>query len=129
MELVNDSYVALGQKYDLAVVREVAETVVLLLSPFTPHICEQMWQNLGNAESIYKQIWPKYNKDLIKEKQLTMPVQINGKLRSRVVVPADISEEELKDKVLQDAVVKKWLGDKKHKKIIVIPKRLVNVVI
>ena len=129
MELVNDSYVALDEKGNLAVVKEAAETVALLLSPFAPHICEQMWQDLGSTESIYKQKWPKYNKDLIKEEQLTIPVQINGKLRSKVIVPADISEEELKDKVLQDAAVKKWLADKKYKKIIVIPKRLVNVVV
>ncbi len=129
MELVNDSYTALEKKNDLAAVKEAAKTAVLLLSPFTPHICEQLWQNLGNNKTIFKQEWPKHNKDSIKEEQLTIPVQINGKLRSKVIVPFDIGEEELKDKVFQDEAVKKWLMGKQHRKIIVIPKRLVNIVV
>ncbi|UCH12971.1 MAG: leucine--tRNA ligase [Candidatus Omnitrophota bacterium] len=129
MELVNDSYIALDENQDPSTIKEAAKMVILLLSPFTPHICEQLWQNLGNTESIFKQRWPKFDKDLIQEEQLTIPVQINGKLRSKVIVPADIDEEALKEKVFQDKIVKKWIGDKKYKKVIVVPKHLVNIVV
>ncbi len=129
MELVNDSYIALEKNQDPGAIKEAAKMVVLLLSPFTPHICEELWQNLGNAESIFRQKWPKFDKALIQEEQLTIPVQINGKLRCKVIVPADIDDDTVKEKVFQDKIVKKWIGDKKYKKVIIVPKRLVNIVV
>jgi len=130
MELVNDSYAALdeGEK-NAPALKEAVKTITLLLAPFAPHICEQLWQNSGNKESIFKQAWPEHDKDLIQEDEITMPVQINGKLRCRIIVPADIDEGALKDKVSQDSSVLKWLEGKAPKKIIVIPKRMVNIVV
>lgn len=110
-------------------VKTAAETVVLLLAPFTPHICEQLWHDLGNSKSIFTQKWPEYNKDLIEEEELNIPIQINGKLRCVLSVPVDISQDMLKSKALEDGKVKKWLDGKQPKKIIIIPKRLVNIVV
>ncbi|MFH0731366.1 MAG: leucine--tRNA ligase [Candidatus Omnitrophota bacterium] len=129
MELINDSYVALETKASPDVIRDAAQTAVILLAPFTPHISEELWQILGNKESIFRQKWPAFDKGLIQEEELTIPVQINGKLRSKVVVPADATEEMLKEKVLKDEVVKKWIGEAEPKKVIIVPKRLVNVIV
>ena len=101
----------------------------MLLSPFVPHIAEEMWQRLGKKCSILKSKWPAHDKNAIVEDVLTIPIQINGKLRSRIEVGAGITEEALKSAVLSDPKVQNWLQSKPVKKVIVVPKKLVNIVI
>ena len=131
MELVNETYncISIAKDNNAAVLKETAESVIVLLAPFVPHITEEMWQNIGKPKSIFKSKWPSYDKKAIVEEIVTIPIQINGKLRSKVKVPFDIEEGALKTKVLSDPKVKDWIGDKPIKKFIVVPKKLANIVV
>jgi len=134
MELVNETYDTLGVRVTGNglrddVLKEAIESIVILLSPFVPHIAEEMWQRLGKKGSILKSKWPAYDKSAIVEDTLTIPIQINGRLRSRVEVPADIKEDALKDIVLVDPKIRSWLASKQVKDIIIVPKKLVNIVV
>jgi leucyl-tRNA synthetase len=100
-----------------------------MLSPFAPHISEELWHQLGNKDSICKQPWPVYDPELAKESELTIPVQVNGKLRDTVIVPADASEEEVKEKSLASDKIKGYLEGKQIIKIISVPKKLINLVV
>jgi len=124
MELVNEIYQDLT--CDIA---EAAKTTVILISPFAPHLAEEMWQKLGHKESILKAGWPRYDAKFLQEEVLTMVIQVNGKLRSKVKVPADISEEKLKEVILADEKIKPWIQGKPIKNFIIVPKKLVNIVI
>jgi len=134
MELVNETYDVMGSRVQGPgssnnVVNEAVEAIVALLSPFVPHIAEEMWKMLGKPNSIFKCKWPAYDKNAIIEKVLTIPVQVNGKLRAKMEVPSEISDAELKTIVLADAKIKTWIGEKQVKDFIIVPKRLVNIVI
>lgn len=133
MELVNETYDALAKEGSAgttnAVLEEAIESVVVLLSPFVPHIAEEMWRSLGKTDSIFRHQWPSYDKSAIVAKVITIPVQVNGKLRSKIEIPFDISDDELKKAVLSDQKVMSWIGDNVVKNFIIIPKKLVNVVL
>ncbi|MCX5678331.1 MAG: leucine--tRNA ligase [Candidatus Omnitrophica bacterium] len=132
MELVNESYDLIGKAEDAGssiVLHEAAESVIVLLAPFVPHIAEEMWQLIGKKNSIFRSPWPAFDKDAIVENVITMPVQINGKLRSTIEAPVDIKEEALKELALADPKVSKWISRKVVKKFIIVPKKLVNIVI
>ena len=133
MELVNETYDAvgaegIGQSAKGDIVNEAIESIVILLSPFVPHISEEMWHSLGKENGILKHKWPEYDKNAIVENILTIPIQINGKLRSKIEVPAGIDDAALKERVLSDPKVKTWIAGKPVKSFIIIPKKLVNVV-
>ena len=100
-----------------------------MLSPIVPHFAEELWQILGNKESIFKGAWPQYNPKLLVEENVELVIQINGKLRSKIEVARDISEDKLKRLVLGDQKVISWLGGKAPKKFIVVPQKLVNIVL
>jgi len=102
---------------------------LILLSPFAPHITEELWRMLGNKESIHLQKWPEYNKELIKEKETTLVIQINGKLRDQIKVPADISEKDAKKLTMESEKIKKWIDGKEIRKIIFVKGKLINVVV
>lgn len=132
MELVNESYDLLGKSPDAsgsAVLREAVASVILLLAPFVPHISEEMWSLSGKNEGVFRSAWPVFDKNAIVEDIITLPVQINGKLRTKVEVPFDISEDKLKEVVLSDAKVKTWTSGAQPKKFILVPKKLVNIVV
>jgi len=105
------------------------QLLIILLSPFTPHITEELWETLGNKESIFKQKWPKYNPELAKEKEIELVIQINGKVRDRIKAPTDISEEDAKKIALESERIKKWTEGKEIRKIIFVKGKLVNIVI
>ncbi len=100
-----------------------------ILAPFAPHLSEELWEKLGNKESIFKSSWPQYNSELIKNKTINLVIQINGKLRTTLEVSADISQEEAWKIVQDDQAIKKWLTGKKVIKNIFVPGRLLNIVI
>jgi len=106
---------------------------LILLSPFAPHLCEELWEKIGNSESIFspssRQKWPEYDNAKIREEKIELVIQINGKVRDRAPVAADISEEEAKKMALGREKIKKWTGGKKAKKIIFVPRKLVNIVV
>jgi leucyl-tRNA synthetase len=112
----------------LNVLRFSLETIVKVLAPFVPHICEELWEVLGNTPSIFSVPWPSYDKGVIVAEQVEMVIQINGKVRSRVVVPSDIGEEDLKLRVMEDKKIKESINGKKIIKTIIVPKKLVNLV-
>jgi len=102
---------------------------LLLLSPLAPFIAEELWEMLGHEESIFKESWPKYDPKLIKNEEIEMIIQINGKMRDKMIVSADISEEEAKKMATESEKIKLHMADKKIRKIIFVKGRLVNIVI
>jgi leucyl-tRNA synthetase len=108
--------------------RCVIEPFVLILSPFAPHIAEELWQRLGHAQSLAYEPWPQYDEELAREKQIELAVQVNGKLKDRIVVPAESDEAEIRQKALANEKVVAALAGKAPKKVIVIKSRLVNIV-
>ncbi len=109
--------------------RSVVEPFLLLLAPFAPHIAEELWQRLGHEESLTYQPWPSYDAELAKEKQIELAVQVNGKVRDHIVVPADMDEEQIKAQALASAIVTAAMAGKPPKKVIVVKGRLVSIVV
>ncbi len=112
-----------------AVMRLSLETVVLLLSPMVPHFSEEIWEALGFKDSVLLAPWPTYREDALSKDELTIVLQVNGKLRSRLTVPADITEKALEEIALADERVLKFIAGKPIRKTIVVKKKLVNIVI
>jgi leucyl-tRNA synthetase len=130
MELVNEiSTVTAEEKPGLREIRESLETVVLLLSPFVPHIAEELWEKLGYKGSIFHQSWPGYDEKYLKEEEMVIVVQVNGRVRTRITVTTDISEEKLKAQALANERIKELTTNKEIKKVIIVPGKLVNVVV
>ncbi|HQH80548.1 MAG TPA: leucine--tRNA ligase [bacterium] len=109
--------------------KEAVRMLALLISPFAPHMAEEIWEWIGNSEMIVRQSWPSYDPSLIKSDTVTVVVQINGKLRDRIEAPSDIEDEALKKMAVESEKVALALAGVNPKKIIVIPKKLVNIVI
>ncbi|TAN33567.1 leucine--tRNA ligase [Patescibacteria group bacterium] len=105
------------------------ELFVKILSPFAPHMCEELWSLLGHKKSITFEPWPKYDPELAKEKEITLAVQVNGKLRDTLEVVAGISEEEAKSRALASEKIQRWLEGKQPKKVIYVKGKLVSIVV
>jgi leucyl-tRNA synthetase len=108
---------------------EAIDALILLLSPFAPHIAEELWAEAGHASSLARHIWPHYEEVLLREEVLTIPVQVNGKLRSKVTVPSDWSKEQVLAASLSDVKVGEWIKGKTIKNKVYVDKRLVNIVV
>jgi leucyl-tRNA synthetase len=111
-----------------AVLREAIETVVLLLNPFTPHVCEEMWQRLGNAEGLVRAPWPVADEAAAREDAVELAVQVNGKVRGRITVPREAGEAAVRQASLEEPRVAEMLKGKEIVKVVVVPGRLVSVV-
>src|SRR5260370_250483 len=109
--------------------RRTLETMMQLLAPFAPHITEELWQQTGHTGSIHNTDWPTYNEALTQDEAFTLVIQVNGKVRERLEVPADISEQEVRELALSNPRVATFIGEATVQKIIYIPGRLVNVVV
>lgn len=132
MELVNEMYDLKNKLPDVhnqEVFKKAVKMVVILLSPFVPHLVEELWEKLGEKPSIFKQPWPKYDAKAIVAEQIEMAIQINGKVRSRITVNASAAEEDIKKQVLNDQKIQSLLAGKTPKKVILVPSRLVNIVL
>jgi leucyl-tRNA synthetase len=105
------------------------EKFLLLLSPFAPHLAEELWQLLGYKKSIIYQKWPEYDKSLIQADEIELVIQINGKVREKIKVAAGILEEEASQLAIKSQKIQKWLAGKEPKKIIFIKGRLINIVV
>ncbi len=115
---------------DVFVVREALESLVLMLAPFSPHVAEEMWAQLGHGGGLLKSgRWPQADPDLARREELEIPVQVNGKLRSRLLVLPDVTEGELRTAALNDEKIQGLIEGHQVVKIIVVPQRLVNVVL
>ena len=137
MEFVNhlyafrESWVLLKDNSDGArpLVRESFDTLILLLSPFAPHIAEEMRSLLGHKTSIVQVEWPVFNKDLTTTEELLIIVQLNGKVRQRITVSASASQEDIKSLALNDSKIKEQTKGQEIKKVIMVPGKLVNIVV
>ena len=105
------------------------ELLLTILSPFAPHIAEELWQKMGHIESIFLQTWPKADPLLMKEEEIEMIVQVNGKLRERLNVAPDVTEDEAKETALESEKVRAFTDGKEIKKIIFVPEKLINIVV
>jgi leucyl-tRNA synthetase len=108
--------------------KEIFENFLKILAPFAPHICEEIWQILGHKKSIFLAPWPKWDEKLVKEEMITLIIQVNGKVRDKIEVESDISEERAKELAISSEKIKKWISDKKIKKVIFVPGKLINIV-
>ncbi|MGH7372550.1 MAG: class I tRNA ligase family protein, partial [Candidatus Methylomirabilales bacterium] len=95
---------------------------------FAPHLAEELWQRLGHSRSISEVSWPAYSAEVIQREEILVVVQVNGKLRSRLLLPADAEEETLRAAALQDSRVQTWLEGRQVIRVVVVPKKLVNIV-
>jgi leucyl-tRNA synthetase len=102
---------------------------LILLAPMAPHISEELWQKLGNKKSIFLEKWPQYDSKLIKEETVTLVIQVNGKVRDKIEVEADISEKKAKDLAISQKKIKNWIESKEIKKVIFVPGKLINIVV
>lgn len=130
MELINDLY-----KYkeidnrNEAVIKEALEAVVVILSPFTPHLGEELWSMIGKEGSVFDISWPKYDEEAIVLDEIEVVVQVNGKVRSKLTLPTDIDQEGMKEEALKDEKISEFIQDKTVVKVIAIPGKLVNIVV
>jgi leucyl-tRNA synthetase len=130
MELLNEMYKA--REAGAAGSQEWTEAMDIylhMLAPVCPHIAEELWEKFGKPYSIHTQAWPKVDDAATREDEITIPIQINGKLRDRLVFPVDVSESEIKAAVMASLVVQKYLDGKEPKKVIVVQKKLVSIVV
>lgn len=108
--------------------REVIKGFTILLSPYAPHIAEEIWNKLGNKESVYFSSFPEYKPEYLKQNKIDYPVSFNGKMRFKITLPATNSKKEIEAAVMQHEKTKHYLSNKSPKKIIIIPQRIVNIV-
>jgi len=130
MEFTNALQKAKGTPvYGTKVWEEAIETLLLLLAPCCPHVTEELWARTGRPYSIHQQSWPQFDPDLAAEEVITLVVQVNGKVRARLSVPADITEEAAQKAALSDLNIQRHIADKEVERMIYVPGRLVNVVV
>ncbi len=134
MELFNtvNQFISNGKEMsELAssVIKEAVDTMVMLLHPVVPHITEELWRALGHSDSLAIVSWPTYREDALKKETCLIVIQVNGKLRSRIEVPVSLTEKEIQSLALEDKRVRHFIREKKIKRVIVVQKRLVNIVV
>jgi leucyl-tRNA synthetase len=133
MELVNVLYGAeeaiARNEVPAAFLADIQRNLVLLLAPFAPYLAHELWEMLGEKGNLLKAPWPKFDAELAKEEELEIPVQVNGRLRSRVVVPADATEDAVLERALADEKVRAFIAGKQIVKKIYVPGKLVNIVV
>ena len=130
MELVNTLSKFTDMSDNGKVIRQEAlEAIVLMLAPIVPHICHQLWQDLGHQEAVVRAPWPKVDVSALEQDIIEIVIQVNGKLRSKISVSATVSSDELQTLALNDDYIMRFIEGKPLKKVIVVPKKLVNIVV
>jgi leucyl-tRNA synthetase len=129
MELTNTlSSYSDQEEQDLPVVKEAIDTLLVLLSPFSPHICEELWHISGHTGSICQEKWPQYKADALIQDEIEIVIQISGKVKERIKVPANSSDDDLRQYSLNNAKIVELTKDKKIVKIVIVSGKLVNIV-
>jgi leucyl-tRNA synthetase len=132
MEMVNEmyDYTANGVTPDkLPVIRAAIDALTMLIAPFAPHFAEELWEAYGNRSSIANAAWPQHDPEAIVADEITVIVQVNGKVRSKLMLPAGTSDRDVESAALVDPKVKEFTAGKQVKKVIVVQGKLVNVVV
>ena len=109
--------------------KEVLEQLLILLAPYAPHVSEELWSILGNSGTVLDASFPKWNDKYLKETSKAYPVAINGKTRTELTLALDITQQQVEEIVMKDAIVSKWLEGKQPKKIIHVKNKMINVVV
>jgi leucyl-tRNA synthetase len=135
MELVNALHAFEQVSLDAAagderrgLLREAVETVLLLLAPFTPHLAEELWSQMGHTESVFRQGWPEADPVALRKEEVTVVVQVDGKVRGRLTVDVSASQADLERLALDDSRIRPWLANRQVDRVVVVPNRLVNIV-
>src|SRR5262249_9429442 len=113
----------------IGALREAIDALVLMISPFAPHLGEELWQMLGHAGTLAEARWPEDEPEIARAEEVVVPVQINGKVRARLTVPAGASDDELRERALADGVVRTHTSGKTIRKIVIAKGPLVSVVV
>ena len=133
MELVNALYQierpSRDDRESLSVIRKAIETVIILLAPIVPHITEELWEMVGGEGDLSSRSWPSYDREAAQEEEITIVIQVQGKVRSRIEVSADESDEKIKELALEDRKIRTYTEGKNAVKVIYVPKKLVNIVV
>ena len=128
MELVNELY-ANEPRISPSAMAQSARILTLMLAPFAPYIAQELWTEQGNSGPVFKEEWPDFDPDLARETEIEIPVQVNGKLRARILVAPGASKEELEQRALADSKVQASISGKTIMKVVVVPDKLVNIVV
>ena len=131
MELINELHEQEPLDVDVSpvILKRVLQVLVLMMSPMTPHIAEELWQMLGAEGGISRAKWPRYREDLTREEQFEVIIQINGRLRGKILIDDSMTEDETRERALNDPRIKILIDGKPMAKIVVVPKKLVNIVL
>ena len=129
MELVNAIYAFKPRQENPGVLREALETVVSLLNPFVPHICEELWLSLGHQQSVEAFGWPNWDESALVTEEITLVVQVNGKVRGKITVAVDADSQSIETEALSESNVQRFIAGKQLHKVIVVPGRLINIVV
>lgn len=130
MELINAlSHAKDESENGRAIMREGLETAILLLSPIVPHITEVLWHEFDHEEPMIDAAWPEVDESALLQDEIQLIVQVNGKLRAKIMVPSDADRKQIEESAISDENVQKFIADKEIKKVIVVPGRLVNIVV
>jgi leucyl-tRNA synthetase len=134
-ELVNATHTFATESLDRAsaaerasLLAEAADTLVRLLAPFAPHLAEELWEQLGHRDSVFRASWPVSDPAALEREVVQVVVQVDGRVRTRLVVPPEIAEDRLRTEALADEKVRPWLEAREVARIVVVPGRLVNIV-
>jgi leucyl-tRNA synthetase len=135
MELVNDLY-AFTRKQESSptaqaaeVAREAVESLIVMLSPFAPHTAEELWEQYGHQGTLAAASWPRFDEEAARAEQIVIPVQVNGKVRSRVTVTPDTPDDEVKRLALEDSAIRTYTQGKTVQKVVVVKGRLISIVV
>jgi leucyl-tRNA synthetase len=134
MELFNtvNQFISNGKEISelaFSVIKEAVDTMVILLHPVVPHITEELWRALDHSDSLAIVSWPTYREEALKKETCLVVIQVNGKLRSRIEIPVSLTEKEIQDLALKDTRIQSFIQEKEIKKVIVVQKKLVNIVV
>jgi leucyl-tRNA synthetase len=131
MELVNELQKQEPLDADLSpvILKRIFDVMALMLAPMAPHIAEELWEMLGNQGGISRAKWPRYREDLTREEQIEIPIQVNGRLRGKMVVEENLGEDETRERAMADPRIAPLLAGKQIVKVVVVPKKLVNIVL
>jgi len=130
MELINTLSRFTDESQNAKAIRQEAlEAIVLMLSPIVPHICHQLWLDLGHTQAVVSEAWPEIDDAALEQDAIELVVQVNGKLRGKISVPVAASTKDIERAALNDEQVKRFIENKPVKKVIVVPKKLINIVV
>ena len=130
MELINEMYkYKEGENINVGLLGKAVKDLILILSPFTPHICEEMWHHIGQTESVTEMSWPEFDPSALIKDEVEIVVQINGKLKDKLSVPNNMDKAELEKVAMDSDKVQALLEGKTVVKVVVVPNKLLNIVV